>query len=179
MKLDSQKRIASEILKCGVTRVRITPSKEVEEALTREDIRVLIRKGMIKAVQKKGTSRTKARKLLAQKKKGRRRGTGKRKGKAGATTPSKRLWIKQIRAQRRLLRDLRDSGRLEVRQYRKLILMAKGGAFRSKKHLLFHIKEKDILKPVEIKKAKKPKKGAKKPAKKPATKKPTAKKVKK
>jgi len=55
-------------MKCGVSRVRITQSEEVEEALTREDIRGLIQKGMIWSVQKKGTSKFKSKKKLEQKK---------------------------------------------------------------------------------------------------------------
>jgi len=55
MDLSSQKRIAADVLKCGITRVRITADgeamKEVEEALTREDIRALVRKGLIKKIQ--------------------------------------------------------------------------------------------------------------------------------
>lgn len=168
MDLKSQKQIAAKILKCGVSRVRVEASKEVEEALTREDIRGLIQKGLIKKVQKKGTSRSKARKILSQKKKGRRKGTGRRKGRTGARSPSKRVWIRSIRGIRNLLRELRDRGRIETRDYRKLLLMAKGGAFRSRKHTLFYIKDKELFKETEKKPA--PKAGKK--AKKPAAKKP-------
>ena len=71
MNLKSQKKIASRILKCGLNRVRIEASKEVEEALTREDIRGLIRKGLIKKMQKRGASRAGAKRRLVQKKRGR------------------------------------------------------------------------------------------------------------
>jgi len=105
MNLSTQKRIASEILKCGITRVRVKESKEVGEALTREDIRSLIQKGEIWKIQKKGTSRGKARKLLKQKRRGRRRGAGSKKGRVRT---KKKDWIKGIRAQRRLLAEFRD-----------------------------------------------------------------------
>ena len=176
MDLKSQKEIASKILKCGITRVRIETSKEVEEALTREDIRNLIRKGLIKKVRKKGTSRAKARKILAQKKKGRRKGAGRRKGKEGARNPSKKSWVRSIRGIRNLLRELRDRDRIELRTYRKLLLMAKGGAFRSRTHLLFYIKDRELFKKAPAEKAKKPAK--KKPAK-PVKKKPAGKPAKK
>ena len=57
--LRNQKRMASEILKCGVNRVWIDPTKEdeVQECITRGDIRTAIDSGMIKAKPKSGTSR--------------------------------------------------------------------------------------------------------------------------
>ena len=45
--------------------------------------------------------------------------------------PRKRLWITRIRAIRRRLRYLRDRRAITVRVYRRLYLMAKGGAFKS------------------------------------------------
>ena len=65
-------------MKCGISRVRIKQTEEVEEALTREDIRGLIQKGEIWSVQKKGTSKFASKKKLEQKKKGRMRGPGRR-----------------------------------------------------------------------------------------------------
>ncbi len=149
MNLKSQKRIAARILKCGLGRVTVESTKEVEEALTREDIRGLIRKGAIKKLQKKGSSRAAAKKRLVQKKKGRMRGTGKRKGSKGARTSSKRVWIKKVRAIRTFLRKLRDSGQITRSIYRKQLLMVKGGAFRNKKHLLYYLKEHELLKKPE------------------------------
>lgn len=167
MNLKSQKRIAQRILKCGLTRVRVEPSKEVGEALTREDIRELIKKGVIRTVQKKGSGRAGARIRLAQKKKGRMRGKGKRKGSKGARTSSKRVWIKKVRSIRTFLRKLRDSGQITTNVYRKQLLKTKGGAFRNKKHLLYYLKEHELLKKPE-KKAK-PKAVQKKTKAKPKT----------
>ncbi|MBI4019780.1 MAG: 50S ribosomal protein L19e [Candidatus Aenigmarchaeota archaeon] len=152
MGINSQKRMAAELLKCGVSRVRIVSQKEVDEALTRQDVRDLIKKRMIVKVQKKGTSRGSARKILSQKKRGRRQGKGSRKGTKKARSPVKRQWIANIRPMRRVLRDFRDSGRLSTRDYHGLYLEVKGGFFRNKKHLLVHIKEHDLLK--EAKEAK-------------------------
>ncbi len=158
----SQKSMAAKILKCGASRVRIDTStedarKEVGEALTREDIRNLIRKGLIRKVQKKGSSRAKARKILMQKKKGRRKGTGSRKG--GRKIRKKAAWIKVARPLRRFLRKLRDSGQIDKKDYRRLYMRVKGGMFRNKKHLLFYLKEHELLKPV----AKRPRKKTPKP----------------
>ncbi len=167
MNLKSQKRIAAEILKCGLGRVRLESTKEVEEALTREDIRNLIRRGVIKKMQKKGSSRAAAKKRLVQKKKGRMKGVGRRRGSKGARTSSKRSWIKKVRAIRRFLRKLRDSGQITKSVYRRQLLMVKGGTFRNKKHLLYYLKEHELLKKPEKPRPKKEKAKAKpKPAKK-------------
>ncbi len=141
--LKTQKRIAAEIMKCGVSRVRVVEEKDVGEALTREDVRLLIKKGKLKKVQKKGTSRVKARKLLSQKKRGRRRGDGSKKG---VVRDKKGDWMSVIRAQRKALAELRDSGRLAGGAYRTLYLRAKGGMFRSKKHMMTYAREREFLK---------------------------------
>ena len=163
--LSSQKKMAAVIMKCGKSRVRIEPSSEVEDALTREDIRILIRKGLIKKVQKKGSSRAAARKILAQKKRGRRKGMGSRKGSMGARAPKKKRWMKTVKTLRATIRELRDSGRIERSEYRKLYRRVKGGMFRNKKHIMLYIKEHELLKEAARPKPK-PKKAAKKPAKK-------------
>jgi large subunit ribosomal protein L19e len=162
MDLRSQKSMAAKILKCGASRIRIDAGtedarKEIGEALTREDIRILIRKGLIRKVQKKGSSRAKTRKILIQKRKGRRKGTGSRKG--GRKTRKKAAWIRTARPLRRFLRKLRDSGQIDKKDYRKLYMRIKGGMFRNKKHLMFYLKEHELLKPI----AKRPRKKTPKP----------------
>ena len=49
MNLTAQKRIAAEILKCGENRVYFDPylMDEIKMAITREDIRNLIKEGII------------------------------------------------------------------------------------------------------------------------------------
>ena len=153
MDLSSQKRMAAKILKCGISRVRIDAATEdakkgVEEALTREDIRALIRGGIIVKVQKKGSSGAHSRKNLMQKKRGRRGGTGSRRGKKRHGT-SKAAWVKLVKSLRRLIREMRDSGQIERRDYRMLYLRVKGGFFRSKNHLLHYLKEHEMLKKTE------------------------------
>ena len=92
-----QRKLAAKVMKCGVKRVWIAdnPSvhEKVEEAVTRDDIRELVRFNGIQKIQKKGVSRGRARAIAEQKKKGRRKGHGSRKGAKGARTPKKRLWI--------------------------------------------------------------------------------------
>lgn len=145
MDLKTQKRMAAKILKVGLDRVKIKESKDVEDALTREDIRKLIRRGIIEKKEKKGTNRYYARKTLIQKSKGRRKGVGSRKGKAGARYKKKERWIKQVRALRRLLKELKEKKQIDERYYQKLYLMIKGNMFRNKKHLLYYLQEKGML----------------------------------
>ena len=143
MKLSTQRRIASELLKCGEGRVWFDPEHldEIARAITREDIRRLIKKGIIKKKPVRGTSRARARILAEKKKKGRRRGQGSRKGKKTARMPKKLAWILKIRALRRVLRELREKGEVSRRLYRRLYALAKGGAFRSKAHLLSFVQQ--------------------------------------
>ena len=143
MNLKTQRRLAADMLKVGLDRVWIDPEAldEVSGAVTRDDIRKLIKEGKIKAKQKKGISRCRARKLALQRSKGRRRGHGSRKGAKYARYPRKQRWMSRIRAIRRRLRELRDSGKIDKATYRKLYLLAKGGVFRSKVHVDYYIKE--------------------------------------
>ncbi|MEM7815986.1 MAG: 50S ribosomal protein L19e, partial [Candidatus Aenigmatarchaeota archaeon] len=146
MGVSSVRKMAAEILKCGQSRIRIEMTKEVEEALTREDVKRLIRSGIVWKVQKKGTSRFHAKFLLNQKKKGLRTREGSRKGKFGARNPRKKQWIKTIRALRRLLKELKDNGQIDKKTYTEFYLRVKGGEFRNKKHLLFYLDDHDLLK---------------------------------
>lgn len=141
MDLKNQKRMAAEILGCGISRVWIDPNRieDVAEAITRADIRTAIASGTIRALPKKGISKGRIRYLQQQKKKGRRRGPGSRKGAAGARHPRKRLWIRTIRPIRATLRELRDEGKISRSVYREFYLKAKGGMFKSRHHLISHL----------------------------------------
>lgn len=147
MRLSTQRRLAAKILGVGVNRVWIDPERlnDVSAAITKDDIRRLIGDGAIKARPKGGVSRVRARERLVQRKKGRRRGEGSRKGSAKARVPTKRAWISRVRPLRARLRELRDGGKIDPRQYRRIYRMVKGGAFRSKAHLEAYLKEKKII----------------------------------
>lgn len=157
MNLSTQKQIAAKIMKCGTSRVRIRAGKEVEEALTREDVRNLIRKGHVWKVQKKGTSKFNVKKIVKQKKRGRMKGHGSRKGTAGARKKRKQIWMDTVRPLRRLLKELKESGSITNQTYKKIYLMIKGGAFRNKKHLLYYLKDHEMLKAKPKKTAKRTK----------------------
>jgi large subunit ribosomal protein L19e len=177
MNLKSQKRIASKILKSGRSRIRVKSEKDVEEALTRNDVRDLVRKNLIRKKQKSGTSKFRSKKIREQKAKGRRRGEGRKKGTPNARKPSKAKWISTIRSIRRLLKEMKTSGQISSDDYKNLYRRSKGGFFRNKKHILTYMKEHEMIKKPRT--PKKPKKPGKKPIKKPIKKKPTKKPVKK
>jgi len=148
MKLDTQKRLAAGILKVGKARVWFDDQRleEIKEAITREDMRGLI-KG--KAIQKKplvGVSRARARKRKLQRSKGRQAGPGSRKGKKGARLSSKKRWMMKVRAQRGLLKTLKEKDLLNQGIYRKIYLKVKGGFFRSRRHILLYLKDHNLFK---------------------------------
>lgn len=139
--LRNQRRMAAAVLKCGQTRVWIDPlhADDVAAAVTRRDVAALIDKGTIKAHPKRGVSRARANKLAKQRAKGRRRGPGSRKGAVGGRDPRKRRWIRTIRPIREELKRLRGAKAIPASVYRRYYLLAKGGVFRSRAHLLSHM----------------------------------------
>ena len=148
MDVKFQRRLAASILKCGEERIWMDPNAldEIKEAVTREDIKMLIKRGLIKRKKVKGTSRVRANYIKMQKEKGRRKGPGSRKGKKYARYPRKQRWIKTIRPIRATLKDLRDSGKIDRHTYRRFYRLAKGGTFKSKNHLLMHLKTEGYIK---------------------------------
>ena len=58
-----QKKLASEIMECGPSRIKIRPEdlNEVKEAITKFDVRNLINKGLIKVEPARGTSKVRIR----------------------------------------------------------------------------------------------------------------------
>lgn len=141
--LRNKKELAAKVLGIGISRVWVDPSKkeEVKKAITREDIKGLIKSGIILYKQKKGVSRGRARHILKQKKKGRRKGVGSRKGKHTARSGKKILWINKIRLYRNLFSDLLERDRITRKTYSHLRQKAKGGFFRSRRHILLYLNE--------------------------------------
>ncbi len=146
--LSHQRRMAAEILKCGIHRVWMDQDRndEIAKAVTKNDIRLLIEGGAIKKKYIVGISRGRKNHIKKQKDKGRRRGYGSRKGSAFARLPRKRRWISTIRPIRAYLRNLRDNGTIDRHTYRVYYRKAKGGEFRSKEHLKMRLISESILK---------------------------------
>lgn len=143
MRLTVQKRLASQMLKCSEKRIIFDSDRldEIKEAITKIDIRALIKKKAITRKPMKSVSRGRARKTRVQKIKGKQKGIGSRKGKKTARTPKKREWINKIRSQKKLLRLLKDKEVIDKKTYRVLYLKSKGGFFRSRRHIKLYIKE--------------------------------------
>ena len=131
MRISNQKRLAADILKVGQTRIWIDPTRldDVEDVITRDEIRKLISDGVIKARAQQGVSRGRARTNTIKRKKGLRRGPGSRRGKYTARNPKKEAWIKRIRAIRKHLRELLNRRIIQISTYRRLYVLAKGGTF--------------------------------------------------
>ena len=147
MKLSTQRRLAADILGVGVNRVWIDPARaaDVSSAISREDIKRLIKQGAVKARPELGISRGRFRRRAAKRKRGRRRGIGSRRGTRRARQPKKASWIRTVRPLRARLRELKGNGTINQREYRRLYRMVKGGAFKSKTHLETHLRERGLL----------------------------------
>jgi large subunit ribosomal protein L19e len=142
MELNQVKKLAAKVLGIGATRVRIKDREKAGQAMTRDDVRTLLKQGKIIVKPVFGVSRVRARKITAQKKKGGRRGRGTRRGGKKARTPKKKVWMKKVRALRKRLQVLKPE--LKKGAYRKLYNMIKGGYFRDKGHLMLYVKEKEL-----------------------------------
>ena len=144
--LETQKRLAARILKCGTSRIWIDPDavNEVATAMTAGDIRKYIGLGFIREIPVVGISSGRQRHRVAQRKNGRRRGYVSRNGTSGARLHKKENWMKQIRAQRRLLQELRSENIIAPGKFRKFYSKLKPGNFKSKAYLLLYLKEQGI-----------------------------------
>lgn len=147
MNLKNQRKLAARILNVGKTRIWFDPNRltEIKEAITGKDIGSLIKDKAVQAKPKVGVSRGRARKLHEQKKKGRRKGVGSRKGKATARSNPKRGWMNRVRMQRNFLRNLKDKKYIDNSIYRMLYRKIKGGFFRSKRHLKLYLDEANLI----------------------------------
>ena len=150
MNLGKQKQLAARTLGVSTKRVKfVTDSadarRNLKEVISRDAVRDLVAEGIIKKVPVKGNSRTRANKILEQKKKGRRSGQGSRKGTANARFNSKKKWMIKIRALRALLKKFKDEGRLDTKTNRDLYQKAGGNFFRNKRHMLLYIQQNNLL----------------------------------
>ncbi len=146
--LTLQKRLSADVLKATQKRVKFDPSRlnDIKAAITKEDIRELVREGLISAEPIKGVSRVRARKNAVQRSKGLRKGAGSREGKSTARNPSKEAWMRKVRAQRNFIKELKDKSILTSEGYRLLYRKVKGGYFRSVRHIKLYMNENNMVK---------------------------------
>jgi len=138
-----QKRLAAQVMKCSPNRVVLNPTRldDIKEAITKADIKSLI---IDKAITEKpvaGTSRSKAKKILVQKRKNRQKGPGSRKGKRTARLSQKKAWTYKVRIQRKFLKELKLKKLITTSTYQTLYRKSKGGFFRSKRHIKLYMEE--------------------------------------
>lgn len=140
MSVKLTRRIASQLLGRGESAVKIKPSaiNDAKKAITREDVRNLIKNGSIYSTKEKHNISAYSKVLKEKRKKGRRRGMGRRKGtlKARGTVEYK----KRIRGQRRVLKALKDESAIDNERFKKYYALVKGGNFTSKATLINHIR---------------------------------------
>ncbi|HLD12020.1 MAG TPA: 50S ribosomal protein L19e [Candidatus Nanoarchaeia archaeon] len=147
MKFLTQRRLAASILKTSPQKVWFDPAHlgDIKDAITKNDVRGLIVKNIICKVQTVGYSHGRTRAVLKQKRKGRRQGHGSIKGSRHARLSKKAAWAARIRAQRKLLKALREQGSIPTAVYARLYSMAKGGFFRSRHHINLYIEEHGLV----------------------------------
>jgi len=131
--LNSQRRLASRIMKVGQNRVWIDPQRmdDVEGAITREEIRKLVHEKVIKPSPIEGVSRGRTKTIREKKRKGRRNGPGNQTGTSHARVSKKEAWMQKIRALRKRLRELKAGRVITESNYRQLYMMAGSGRFGS------------------------------------------------
>ena len=134
--LRKKRELISRILGLGLNRVRFEPDKleDVGDAITREDMRSLIKNGTVWTVKEKGTSRARAE---AKRKTRHKRGlaSGSKKGKKTARTGKKEVYVAKVRSLRRHLRVLKDRNDISREVYWVMYKKIKGGQVRSSAHL--------------------------------------------
>jgi large subunit ribosomal protein L19e len=135
-----QKKLAAKILKVGKSRVWLDPNKQkdIEKAITRIDVKKLIKQGAVKALPEKLHKPREGKK--------RRKGPGRRKGAKYAVVTRKERWISTVRPLRKMLKELKVSQQIDNPTYRKLYKLIKGGMFRSRSHLKVYMEQHDLLK---------------------------------
>lgn len=140
MDLKTKKQLAARVLGIGIDRVLFDDARleEIKEALTRQDIKDLIKS---KAIMKKEIGgRRKVEKRTT------RRRFGKIKQKVNMR---KTRYVLLTRKLRRTIKDLKKAGTIDQEKYLKLKKEIKSKMFRSRAHLMELVKNNEVKKAVK------------------------------
>ena len=140
-----QKRLAASILKVGQNKVWFDQFrlKDIREAITKEDIRELVKEKVIKKKPVIGVKRRAGKLRQKRKRKGLGRGAGRKKK---IIRKRKKEYINKIRKLRSYIFELKVQGIINANESRKLNRLSKAGMLKSKKDIGEKIKEKIKIK---------------------------------
>ncbi len=142
MALYTVRRLAADIMNVGENKIRIKPDdiQRAEDALTRTDVKALIKDGVIYKARFIGKRK--------QEKKKRRREAGRR----GVVTATKDDWMVRVRSQRKYLRELFADGSVKKSDRRNIYMKIKSGIFKNKRTMLLYLKENSLVGEIKEKK---------------------------
>ncbi|MGC8662542.1 MAG: 50S ribosomal protein L19e [Candidatus Micrarchaeia archaeon] len=144
MSIKFARRAAAELLNRGESSIRFNKASldEIKKALTKDDVRKLIKNGSIISLKEKHNKSLNSKELKKKRKEGRRRGFGRRKG----TRKARGIitWEKKVRSQRAMLKELKKMGKLDSSSFRRFYMLVKGNSFHDKASLLLHLREHGI-----------------------------------
>ncbi len=140
MSIKFTKRAAALILRRGVNSIRIQDGalEDAQKAITKEDVRALIKSGKVYAIKANSTLSLHGKELKEKRHAGRARGPGRRKGTRKARKGM--TYKKKVRAQRRILKALKKSSEIDNTMFKRYYALVKGGNFQTKLSLINHIR---------------------------------------